>query len=355
MRLFFTLFISLFFLSSCKGQPNESVKQYVDAVVTGKNLWGLTTGGKIKIFDLNTNLSLGKNTNNLQDIVAIAKDHNGNIVVADSFHQIKAVDTVTLKLKRIARCDTDIFAVVFDSHNNCYSITAGGIIDIYHDHKYLPRFSLNKSVKYLPGKIGKPYTYFIDKDDNIWMGYGYGEWGGDLYVFSTKRKEFIQLTDGFFKDGIEPVKSIFEGNSNVYISTGLMHMLLSGSIIKVNDFKGDNIFVSSSYFHEADGKSHRNPDPQYIGPATFNPVDGCIYFYSQNSIYKGDPNKNLSTIGDWQKVVQLKLNWASGQHDAVGSPMNVLKMQFIGKNVLMIVTQNDGIGIYDGNIFALLH
>lgn len=355
MRLSFIFFICVFFFSSCKGQTNKSSNQYVDAVAVGGNLWGLTTEGKIKIFDLSSNLSLTKNTNNLQDIVAIGKDRNGNIVVADSSYRIKAVDTITFKLKTIFRCDTDVFAVVFDSHNNCYSITGDGIVDIYHHHRYIPRFSLNKSVKYLSGTIGKPYTYFIDKDDNIWMGYGHGEWGGDLYVFSTKSKKFIQLTDSFFKDGIEPVKSIFEDDKNVYISTGLMHMLLSGSIIKINDFKGENIFVSSSYTKGADGKSHRNPDPQYIGPATFNPVDGCIYFYSQNGIYKGNPNKNLSIIEHWQKVVQLKLNWINGQRDAVGSPMNVLKMQFIGKNMLMIITQNDGIGLYDGNVFALLH
>lgn len=352
---FIALFTFVFFFTSCKGQTQESGKQYVDAVVAGRNLWGLTTEGKIKIFDLSSNLSLIKKANNLHDIAAIAKDHNGNIVVADSFYRIKAIDTSTFKLRTIYRCDTSIFAVVFDSHNNCYAMTGGGIVDIYRHHRYFPRFSLNKSIKHSPGTIGKPYTYFIDKDDNIWLGYGYGEWGGDLYVFNTKNKKFIQLTDSFFKDGIEPVKSIFEDNNSIYISTGLMHMLLSGSIIKINDLKGENIFVSSSYLKGADGKPHRNPDPQYIGPATFNLADGYIYFYSQNGIYKGDPSKNLSIIEYWQKVVQLKLNWINGQRDAVGSPMNVLKMQFIAKNMLLIITQNDGIGLYDGNVFALLH
>jgi hypothetical protein len=58
---------------------------------------------------------------------------------------------------------------------------------------------------------------------------------------------------------------------------------------------------------------------------------------------------NLSKIQDWETIVKPQLHWRSGQPDAVGSPMNVLKIIPIDKTKFAILTQNDGIGFYDGN------
>jgi hypothetical protein len=95
-------------------------------------------------------------------------------------------------------------------------------------------------------------------------------------------------------------------------------------------------------------------DGEYIGPAAFNEADKCVYFYCQYGIYKGDPATDLSVIANWKKVIAPKLHWKYGQPDAVGSPMNVLKMAFAPNGKLYLITQNDGIGVYDGAKFALL-
>ena len=70
-------------------------------------------------------------------------------------------------------------------------------------------------------------------------------------------------------------------------------------------------------------------DAEYIGPASFNKFDNSIYFYSQNGIFKGDKAKDLSKIANWQNILKP---------DAVGSPMNVLKLIIIEKEKFTFLT-----------------
>jgi len=89
-------------------------------------------------------------------------------------------------------------------------------------------------------------------------------------------------------------------------------------------------------------------DGEYIGPSTFNPYSNSIYFYSQNGIFIGEKAKDLSKSENWKKVVSPKLTWKYGQPDAVGSPMNVLKLCIVDKTRFVFLSQNNGIGFYDG-------
>ncbi|WP_426671406.1 hypothetical protein ACPPVU_09225 [Mucilaginibacter sp. McL0603] len=343
--------VFLLSLSSCKGQLPP--KQYNDALVVNNEIWGLTTDGKIRTFNLNDGSPLIKETNDLHSIVAFAKDNKSNIVIANSSDRIQIIDQKSFKRKTIGRCDSTVYAITFDHQNNCYALTAKGVVDIGTGRSYVSTTSINKSIKYQPGLMVKPDAFFIDTNDNIWIGFGHGEWGGNLFVFNTRTKKYIKL-DTCFKNGISPVKSIFEGDDNIYISTGLQHMLLSGSIIKVNNFKSMLIFDGSEYFDTPDGKSQKNPNPQYIGPATFNKQENCIYFYSHQGIFRGNIKDDLSKIENWEKIIKPKLHWTNGQSNAVGSPMNVTKIQVMDRNKFFFVSKNDGIGLYtSGNLIML--
>jgi hypothetical protein len=343
---------SFFYLSSCVGQQQLPVNQYSDAVVINNEIWGLTTDGKIRTFNLSDGSPVIKDSNNLAAIAAIAKDHTDNIIIADSSDRIREIDQKSFKAKTIGRCDTVVYALLFDGQNNCYALSAKGIVDINRHRTYVSNTSINQSVKYQRGTMPRPDAFFIDKNDNIWIGFGHGEWGGNMFVFNSRTKKFIKLNE-YFKQGISPVKSIFEVNDDVYISTGLMHMAFSGSIIKLCDFKDTTVFESYSFQKNPDG-TNRGNDAEYIGPATFNQFDKCIYFYSQHGIFKGDPKGDLSKIEMWHKIIQPKLNWTNGQSNAVGSPMNVSKLQFIDKDKLIFISKNDGIGLYDGSKLVML-
>lgn len=93
---------------------------------------------------------------------------------------------------------------------------------------------------------------------------------------------------------------------------------------------------------------------EYIGPATYNKYDNSIYFYSQHGIFKGFKSKDLSKIENWEIILKPKLRWTWGQEDAVGAPMNVLKMNIIDKDKFIFLTQNDGIGFFDGEKLKML-
>jgi len=90
-----------------------------------------------------------------------------------------------------------------------------------------------------------------------------------------------------------------------------------------------------------------------LGPSTFNPHNNSIYFYSQNGIFLGETGKDLSKSENWKKIVSPKLTWKYGQPDAVGSPMNVFKLCIVDKTKFVFLSQNNGIGFYDGQIIIM--
>lgn len=112
--------------------------------------------------------------------------------------------------------------------------------------------------------------------------------------------------------------------------------------------------LDARFVFASEDSRDRNENGEYIGPAAFNPSDHCIYFYSQNGIFKGNPEEDLTAIAKWRKVAPPKLTWTYWQPDAIGYSMNVLKMEFTRTNTLVLLTQSNGIGIFDnGKIFLI--
>jgi hypothetical protein len=95
-------------------------------------------------------------------------------------------------------------------------------------------------------------------------------------------------------------------------------------------------------------------EAEYIGPSAYNKYNKSIYFYSQNGIFKGELNKDLSKIENWSNIIKPKLHWSQGQPDAVGSPMNVFKLAIIDRDRFLFLTQHDGIGFYDGQNLKMI-
>jgi hypothetical protein len=324
--------------------------QFSDAIFSKDKVFALTTTGKLKVFEL----SEGKLKNVevvFSKLVALSKNREGKIVLGDSTGNIFEINDHYVKANNICRYSGTLYSIVFNSSNKMFLITSKGIFDLKTRTYHSPDSGLNSSIRYKKGWLAKPYAVFSDNSDNLWLGFGHGEWGGDLLIFNMVGDVFRSLPPEF-KSVIDPIKSIVNGDSAIYISTGLMHMALYGSIIKINNFKPAVIFRNSSF----DTLQNRrlNNDAHYIGPCTFNHFDHCLYFYSQHGFFKGDPRSDLSKINNWVKVFQPSLHWTNGQPDAVGAAMNVLKMEFIDKNTLMFLSQNDGIGLYNGNTLLTL-
>jgi len=233
-----------------------------------------------------------------------------------------------------------------------YVITVKGIVDAENKKTYECKEFYNYQVR-LPYAWNKPSTYCIDSQNNIWVGFKFGEWGGELQKFSTTAKQFVPFITDSLHLSLNPVQSVFEDNNGVYVTTGLQHMHgLHGSINQLTQNKAVTVFKNDSY-------SLFNSDStkiiaEYIGPGAFNKIDNCIYFYSQHGIFKGSVNKDLSTIDKWVKVLEPKLQWSWGMPDAVGAPMNVFKMAFTNTGTLVFVSANNGIGIFNGQTLTMV-
>jgi len=144
-------------------------------------------------------------------------------------------------------------------------------------------------------------------------------------------------------------------------------MMTSSTILKFTGLKAETVLRSEMSWKDtvltvrlagdAEAKPHpmqQSVDGDYIGPATYHASDNSIYFYSQKGIFKGRLTDSLSDMKNWVRVAKPALHWKSGQIDAVGSPMNVLKLAFAPNGRLYFLSQNDGIGyVDDGKVIML--
>jgi hypothetical protein len=324
-------------------------KKFKDVIVIEKYVCGLTSKGGLKFYDRGTGQPSSFLIKDNRQIKSITTDKLGNLVVLDKNNRIKKYNRENRSWELIATVKTNSYGLLFDSRNQCYSITDKGILNIQSNKIYYSNQSLNHQIN-CKQTWGIPYCYYIDKADRIWLGFGYGEWGGNLFIFETTKNEFLVPELDSFKIELWPIKSFFEDEKSIYLSSGLQHMRNSGTIVKFNNLKATTVLNSESGWSEPSvtDSARTMIEAEYIGPSTYNKFDSLIYFYSQNGFFKGDRTKDLSKIEHWINILKPELDWESGQPDAVGSPMNVRKLIAIGKGKFIFLTQLDGIGFYDG-------
>lgn len=351
----------LFFPIVCNGQTKiidvrgkNSNNQYQDVAYDGERIWALTTDGELVLFNAINGISTLAKVKNDSPIIAIADDKEGNIIIGDKSNAIKKYDKQSQTWRTLFRFENTLLAIASDSKNNYYPITDKGIFDHSTKKYFYPDNSLNLQKKKGTDWFESPQL-LTDKNDNIWIGFEYGEWGGELFIFNTIDRKFIVPSLNDFEIMRSPIKSIFQSQESVFVTSGLMHFSTHSSVVKFDNFQASLVF-SSEARQAGVTNSTKNEmfRAEYIGPGVYNDQDNCIYFYSQNGIFKGNPKNDLSKIEYWTKVLQPKLHWSKGQTNAVGTPMNVLKLRFIDSERLIFVSQNDGIGIYDGKTLTMI-
>ena len=333
-----------------------ALTQYKDLTVTSQYIFGLTEKGQLTLFDKSNGKSIDKEVLNTSTILVIATDKNQKLIIADKENLIKRYIEQNNSWEIISKYDGNIYGILFDSNNHCYLIAEKGIEDVQNHKLYFSNNSLNHQINY-DNKWGQPYCFYMDRTDRIWLGFGYGEWGGNLIVFETATNQFLTPNLGTFEIALWPIKSFFEDSTSVYLSAGLQHMMTTGIIIRFDNLKAFTVFRSYKHwdFPTKNDIIKSWMDAEYIGPATFDKSNNSIYFYSQNGIFKGDKAKDLSKIGSWEFIIRPELHWDSGQRDAVGSPMNVSKVAIIDNEKFIFLSQHDGLGYFDGDKLTMLN
>lgn len=324
----------------------QAHRQYRDMVITANEIWALTTDSLLKVFDRTSGKPVRHRYGSLPRAASLAKDHQGHIVIADLQRKVQAYDAATRVWKEIGQYKKGLPGLAFDSRNALYLITNKGIVDAESGKTYFPDTVYNSLTSRAKEWFRQP-VFLMDSQDILWIGFGYGEWGGDLSLFDTKTKKFIT---SWMKSsvGIGPVKSIFEHAGHIYLSTGLNHMLTSGSIIEFTGLRSRMVFDSRTSRKRNEDMNSPLEEGEYIGPAGIDPGSRSFYFYSQNGFFRGVAGTDLSKRENWKNLIKPQLTWSFGQPDAVGAPMNVLKLEITGRDSFIFLSQNDGIGIYDG-------
>jgi hypothetical protein len=353
--VFFLLLVSvLHFGRACAART-----RYKDFIVVGRNIWVLTAKGRIRLIDTVSWTTVRQNDAR-HHILLLTKDRDENPVVVDKTGHIKRYNIANGSWATMAEKVAGVYALLFDSRNDGYAVTDSGIRPLKSGDVYFSNKSLNHQIRY-QATWSMPACSFMDRNDNVWLGFGYGEWGGNLFVFNIRSREFLKPKLDSFSIGLWPIKSFFEDDSGVYLSAGLQHFTSSGAIVRMDALKASIILHSEPYSGRALKWDSLRCDSvrqwvaaEYIGPGAYNAFNNSIYFYSQHGIFRGRRGSDLSKIQYWAKLTTPKLHWTDGQPDAVGSPMNVQKLTILDEHRFLLLAQNDGIGYFDGNTLKLI-
>jgi hypothetical protein len=337
-------------LASCTAEAALG-KNCREMVVANHQLWVLTSAGKIGVYDADGHQQ------HLPLVEAVKAQHlavDGGNVVAQIGPAVQRWNSKAAAWETIGKLSRNVFGLVVNSQHQVFAITRLGVLSITTGQSKMPASSPNDQLRQLT-EFGSPATYFIDSQDNLWIGFGYGEWGGNIFTYNTIKERFVDLKFNKFEITLRPIKSFFQFKTAVGVSSGLQHMSNSGTIASFQNLSAQLIYDTRADIDTtAKNKRESWSNQLYIGPAAYEGRADYLYFYSNRGVFKGKATANLTKLSNWQLLFTPKLHWRSGQPDAIGSPMNVLGILPLGDGKLALLTQNDGIGIWDGNAFKLL-
>lgn len=360
--ILFCLFFG--YASSNYGQTPNKQSGYKDFTLTdSQGILLLTKTGQLKWLTSLADKD-GVVLSTTAPVVASTIDREGAIVIGDTNHLLQTYDSRQKTWRVLSTYAGKLTGIIFNSRNQCFLITDQGIVDVQSHTNYFPgsSFYTNNQIRYQQGWFYPPVS-FLDYQDNLWLGFDHGEWGGDVFAFDTRQRAFRRLQTEQIGMTRNPVNGFCDDQKNVYMSGGVSHMFLShGSIIRFTNGVGTPVLLSKdretpTEMIVEDPKTGKKQKQMWttwkgghrIGPVAYNPSDKHLYFYSQFGIFKGDPKTNLSDIKRWKSVLEPNLSWTAGSPNAAGPAMNVLKMKFTVDGTLLFLTEHNGLGVYGDN------
>ncbi len=270
----------------------------------------------------------------------------GDTILAHAGGKVIVVNTRTLASKVVASLPDSVPLLARDKRRRLWAADDKGLMQVATGQTYVPDSTQNRYYKWLP----EPSASLLDASGRLWIGFGMGEWGGNLHVFNTETQRFEYVDFRKSEACLAPVKSFCQVADQVYMSCGVMHFLTFGCITRFAAEQPKPVLTSS---YE---RNYRTVDGQhageYLGPVVY--ANKALYYYSQNGVFKGELGSNLAKVENWKLLFKPRLHWTSGQRDAIGSPINVQKMAFTMDGKLVLLAPNDGIGVWNGSTFKIL-
>lgn len=312
---------------------------YRDFVVTRKGVVALSESGKL--FRWQPGSRRAKRLTDRSRISAIALDKDDNIYFVEREKNIYRYDAKG-KLNLAGRLDSVIHRIAINSKNEVFAITSYGIHSMDTQQKFFPD-SLPNNPFVIPRFWYKPSCTLVDSADNLWIGFHYGEWGGNLISFNTITRKFNPILFDSVLISWLPVMSVFEGaKKTIYATNGLAHFSVNGAILAIESNAAHLIYDRLIKPEEIHEQMETGIDRgEYIGPGAFDQTTGQLLYYSNDGFFYATFSGNLFCKGLYYKP---RLTWGQGQKMAVGPGMNVTKIHFLGDREFLFLTSGSGIG-----------
>ncbi|MBT1686852.1 NHL repeat-containing protein [Dawidia soli] len=318
---------------------NHSLGTFTDFHIIDSTVLLLTDSGKLFRVPMD---ALGTSPEFLLDsVTAFTASADGSICAS---RENGSVDRLTrMGTARVTSIDSTVHILRFNSKNVGYAVTDRGIISLSSSKLFFPD-SLQNSPFTIDDFWNKPRCAFVDSDDNLWVGFNYGEWGGNIVVFDTKTEQFKMIEFDTLRPSSAPIMSLFEGkNGVIYATSGLMHFDIAGGIFAIENFKAKLIYDKFAWNVSENDITNVG---EYIGPGAFNEKNKQVLYYSNLGFsYASYEDGLFCSVSYWKP----RLLWRYGQSMAVGYGMNVTKIQFTKNGSLVFLTTANGIGFLNGD------
>lgn len=345
MKSVFCLLLSVLFVSfaACGSTRFNHI------LPVGNTVWALTETGSIIVFESRNGKVINTPALTDTDIILLTKDSYGNPVTANKRKEIKRYIPVRRVWELIGTYDLPPLGVVVDSRGGCFTITEKGIQDVASKQVYFDTHSINRQIT-LRDKWFGINCFYIDKQDVIWIGFDYGEWGGNLFAFQTPTRTFSTLSLIDVNLELMSIKQFTGNDSSVYIITRKDHMETGSTIIKADQLKLSTLFSSQPYWSDPIGprRSQIRIQGEGIEAASFNPFTNQLYFYTSHCLFRSQTNKDLSTLDGWENLMPERARKQTANAAARPVALRLISLEMTGKNRFIFLTHNHLAGWSDG-------
>ena len=371
-RYFFSILIILFSQFGYAGADSVVIEKntrtdlnYKSFQVAGSRLFSLSDNGKLIIWDLrHFDIIPFYDFDASIHISSLGKDSRNMIYLGTEDGKIIKLNPDNLSWSEFLSLEKKIpvKGIFFNSEDNIFLIVPNAVYDpvskkywdkfVHQPNGLIVKKSAGNSRKQTDKYFNMPQYSFMDSEDRLWMINSFGEFGGSMQIFDSKKRKIISSKIDNINFGHIFPKSVFEDNNgNIYITSGLQHFINSGEIYKIsNRMKAVKIFNSDDYKDST--KYNLFKDGVFVGPGAYNPVENKICFATNIGFFNADVPDN-GKLQNIEFIFAPKLRWEN-EALAVGVAMTIKRLEFTDDNRLVFLTANDGIGIFDGTKLVML-
>ncbi len=337
----------------------DSNIRFIDIVQVHDEIWALDESGSITRFLVASGERLPPLPSQPHDVKCITTDKRGNPVVANAQQQILRLNSSNQQWETIGHYTGSLFAIVVNSEDLCFALSSKGI-----QNTRTGKFYFKSSVSLVwfggPHELPKPCCVYLDKKDIMWAGFDFGEFGGDLLAFETRKQSYIDFDkiktpykQGFYRFHSTPIRSFYEDSSSLHVVQSMRHLNLVETIITQIRNKTAKVVLhveNSPKF--SDREPHWSKATICAGTAAFNEENNSVYLYTQHGIVRANTSKDLSKPDSWKNVVNTRLPFSEGKENHVGRMQNGAKLIVVNEHRFVLLVREKGIGFFGDSSVA---